>query len=181
MLFGGVLPDHRRKGIGGQMLSWQMERGIEQLAGTDQRLPAHLMSYVYDFEDTTLDLFNANGFEAARFDHELLRSLGDLPPVPSIGGIQIRPWTEADNEPARRAFNASFADHWGSTSRSSDYWEHMIHSGGNRLDLSFVRSMRSNRLASTTPCSASTPKTLPVPTGSTPTSGSKRRTPRSRS
>lgn len=138
MLFGGVRPDHRGQGIGAQMLAWQERRGSEQLAATDQLLPAYLMSYVYDFESRTLGLLEAQGFERARFDHELLRSLADLPALPSIDGVVIRPWLDVDHEPARVVFNASFADHWGSTTRSADYWQHMIHSGGNRLDLSFV-------------------------------------------
>lgn len=138
VLFGGVHSDHRGRGIGAQLLQWQTERASEQLAVTDQRLPAYLMSYVYDFEDRTLGLLEAHGFERARFDHEMLRSLGQLPAEPKVEGIRIRPWLEADHEPARIVFNASFADHWGSTSRSSEYWEHMVRSEGNRLDLSFV-------------------------------------------
>lgn len=138
MLFGGVHPDHRGRGIGGVLLQWQEERAGEQLAETDQELPAYFMNYVYDFEATTLGFFEAHGFERARFEHELLRPLDNLPSNPVVDGISIRPWLEADNEPARVAFNASFADHWGSTSRSADYWQHMIHSGGSRLDLSFV-------------------------------------------
>lgn len=138
VLFGGVRPDHRGQGIGTELLAWQEQRGSQRLAATDPGLPAYLVSYVYDFEDRTLAHLEAQGFEHARFDHELLRSLADLPTIGTIDGIHIRPWVEADNEPARIVFNASFADHWGSTSRSADYWEHMIHSGGNRLDLSFV-------------------------------------------
>ena len=138
MLFGGVRPDHRGQGIGRQLLDWQQARAGEQLAMTDPLLPAYAVVYVYDFEDITLGLLEAHGFERARFDHELLRPLTALPTVPAIEGIRIRPWAEADNEPARHVFNASFADHWGSTARSAEYWQHMIHSGGNRVDLSFV-------------------------------------------
>lgn len=138
MVFGGVRPESRRSGIGSAILGWQQERANDHLAVTEAELPAYLMNYVYDFEADRLSLLEANGFERARFDHELLRSLDGLPHHPDLQGITVRPWLEADNEPARLVFNASFADHWGSTSRSSDYWEHMVHSGGNRLDLSFV-------------------------------------------
>jgi len=138
ILFGGVRPDRRGQGIGRQLLEWQETRAREQLEQTNHQLPAYLMAYVYDFEDTTLGLFEASGFERARFDHELLRSLSDLPSSPKVDGINIRPWVAADNEPARIVFNSSFADHWGSTTRSAPYWEHMLRSGGNRLDLSFV-------------------------------------------
>lgn len=138
VLFGGVRPDQRGQGIGTELLAWQETRAREQLASTDPALPAYLMTYVYDFEAGTLGCFEQHGFERARFDHELLRPLAGLPTPPEIEGVVLRPWVESDNEPARQVFNASFADHWGSTARSASYWEHMIHSGGNRLDLSFV-------------------------------------------
>lgn len=138
VLFGGIDPAHRKQGIGSQLLAWQEDRAGERLTETSPSLPAHLMDYVYDFEDARLELLESVGFERARFDHELIRPLVDLPPATDPDGIIIRPWGEADNEPARVAFNASFADHWGSTTRSAEYWEHMLRSAGNRLDLSFV-------------------------------------------
>lgn len=138
VLLGGVSVEHRSCGIGSALLAWQLERANEQLEETSSALPASAMTYVYDFEADRLSLLEANGFERARFDHELLRPLTDLPARPDLTGVTIRPWREDDNEPARLVFNESFADHWGSTSRSPEYWQHMLHSGGNRLDLSFV-------------------------------------------
>lgn len=135
---GGVHPDHRGQGYGRQLLSWQNQRADEKLAATDTTLPAYALTWLYEIETTTMGFLEAHGYQRARYEHELLRSLAEIPPVPTIDGVTIRPWTDADTEPARLVFNASFADHWGSTPRQPDSWAHMVVSDGARLDVSFV-------------------------------------------
>ncbi len=137
-VLGGVHPDWRGRGFGRRLLHWQIERGRTLLAATDHELAAYLFTYAYDLEAATIHLLERSGFERARFDHELGRSLEDPPDPPELDGITIRPWLPEDEEPARLVFNASFADHWGSTPRSVDSWRHMLQAGGQRIDLSFV-------------------------------------------
>ncbi len=138
LLFGGVHPGFRRRGIGQAMIQWQVERGREQLEATSTALPATLMTFAYDFEHDRLAFLEAHGFAKARFDLEMMRTLDEVPKRPDLAGIEIRPWVGTDPESTRRVFNASFADHWGSTDRSAPYWEHMLASAGHRLDFSFV-------------------------------------------
>ncbi len=138
VLLGGVHPSWRRRGLGDRMLSWQIERGASRLDDTDPDLAAHLFAFPYEFEIETIALLERHGFERARFDHELVRPLDGLPARVEPPGITIRVWADGDVEPARSVFNASFADHWGSTPRSVESWQHAIQSGGRRLDLSFV-------------------------------------------
>lgn len=137
-LLGGVHADWRRRGIGTRMLSWQVERAEQRLAATDARLAAQIDAYAYDFESARIGLLELHGFHQARFDHELIRPLLDLPAPTDIDGITIRGWADDDHEPARLVHNASFADHWGSTPRSQESWRHSLESAGRRLDLSFV-------------------------------------------
>jgi mycothiol synthase len=137
-LSGGVLPDYRGRGLGRQILDWQVERAQRRLASTDHDLPAHLIAYGFEAEESKLELFERHGFRRARFEHELLRPLDHVPEPTAIPGLTIRPWEPGDAEPARRVFNAAFADHWGSTPRNPDSWHHLISESGRRLDLSLV-------------------------------------------
>lgn len=138
IVLGGVHPDWRGRGFGRRILHWQIERGRSLLAATDHELAAYLYAYAYDLEAATIHLFERGGFEQARFAHELGRSLTNLADPPVLDGITIRPWLPEDEEPGRLVFNASFADHWGSTPRSVDSWRHTLQAGGQRIDLSFV-------------------------------------------
>lgn len=137
-LSGGVRPDWRHRGVGRRLLDWQIARANERLAATDLALSAHLIAYAYDMEVSKLQLLERHGFHRARFDHELTRSLEQIPRPTAIPDLTIRPWAEADDEPARTVFNAAFADHWGSTPRNPESWRHLIGQAGRRLDLSFV-------------------------------------------
>lgn len=138
ILFGRTHPERRRRGVGRVLLEWQIERAEERLAATDPALPAYLIAWGFDFEHDTLDFLERRGFDRARFDHELLRPLDGLPELVEIPGVRIEPWSAARSESARLAFNASFADHWGSTPRSPERWQHILASAGSRPDLSFV-------------------------------------------
>lgn len=137
-LSGGVLPEWRGRGIGRGLLAWQIGRAEERLATTDPDLSAHLIGYAYDTEASKLRLLERHGFHRERFDHELSRELDRIPRTPVVPGITIRPWQDGDAEAARTVFNASFADHWGSTPRNPESWRHLIGEAGRRLDLSFV-------------------------------------------
>jgi ribosomal protein S18 acetylase RimI-like enzyme len=143
MVFGGVHPQWRGRGLGRSIIDWQRRRAAERLGATDPSLPAYAVTYIYDFEVEALELLEAAGFQRDRVEHELICPLGSLAALPisagpAIEGIEIRPWSSADSEPVRLVSNAAFADHWGSPPRSVDAWEHGLESNGCRLDLSLV-------------------------------------------
>ncbi len=138
MVFGGVHPAWRGRGLGHMIVDWQCRRASQRLAGTDHALPAYTVTYVYDFEVSALQLLEAAGFQRDRVEHEVICPLRQLGPLPAIEGIEIRPWDSTDSEPVRLISNAAFADHWGSPPRSPAAWEHSLESNGCRLDLSLV-------------------------------------------
>ena len=49
-----------------------------------------------------------------------------LPAPQPLAGMEIRPWTPADDEGTRLAYNASFADHWGSTPATPQRWRNIF-------------------------------------------------------
>ncbi len=138
-LAGGVHPDHLRRGLGSEVLGWQIARGEAQLAGTDASVPAYLAVEAYSWQAGRERLAVAHGFAAERWFDELQRPLDELPPLPELAGVDIRPWQPEDTAATGLVSNAAFADHWGSTPRSADSWaETVVGRVATRLDVSFV-------------------------------------------
>ena len=137
-LAGGVHPEHRRRGIGRELLAWQTRRATELVADVSPHLSAVAMLGAYEWQEANLRLVERAGYRPSRWFDELHRSLDDLPSLLAPPGITIRSWGPDDSEPARLVGNAAFADHWGSTPRTSETWSADLSAHGRRLDLSFV-------------------------------------------
>jgi ribosomal protein S18 acetylase RimI-like enzyme len=137
-VIGGVAPEQRGRGIGSALIRWEMERATIKLRSCGDDLPKHIRTYAYDFESATRALYARHGLEIVRYADELLRELGAPAEQVAVEGITIVPWDAARSDEARRAQNEAFADHWGSTPHDGPSWEHLIHSHGTRLDLSFM-------------------------------------------
>ncbi len=140
--FGGVHPDHRTRGHGRHLLAWSLERANEKLAGTPVHLPGYALVWAHEDQTDIAHLASRFDLEPARYDDELQRDLVELPPVPQLEGITVRPWDDGDAavtaEGTRLANNASNADHWGSTPRTQETWASDLEANGTRTDLSFV-------------------------------------------
>lgn len=140
--FGGVHPDHRAQGHGRQLLSWTLDRANEKLATTPVHLAGYAVAWAHENQTEFAHLASRFGIAPARYDDELQRDLGDLPPIPQLSGVTIRRWNDGDPaataEGTRLAYNASFADHWGSTPRTPESWVSHLEANGSRPDLSFV-------------------------------------------
>jgi len=137
-LLGGVDPDHRGKGVGSALLGWQIERATELLRSSVHDLPRYVRAQAYDFEAPALALYRRLGLEPVRYVDELLRPLDAPIDSPAPAGVELAPWSEARSDEARLVQNDAFADHWGSSPLESAAWEHLTHSFGMRLDLSFM-------------------------------------------
>jgi ribosomal protein S18 acetylase RimI-like enzyme len=78
----------------------------------------------YDTQADRIALFERFGYSPARYFVEMLRSLSEpLPPAALAGDLEIRPWSDDVDEPARLAHNEAFADHWGSQPVTRHAWE----------------------------------------------------------
>ena len=122
-LDGAVDPQWRGRGIGRQVLAWEIARGRQLLAASGKELPARLAVFSHDNADSTIRLVRAGGFTPARFYAEMRRPLDvELPPVVVPEGMRIVPWTTELDEQVRLAHNEAFADHWGSEPRTAQEW-----------------------------------------------------------
>ena len=135
---GSVAPDDRRHGVGSALLTWGTERARQVLAAYDHDLPRYVRISQFDWLDDAARLYEASGYEAVRASQEMLRPLEDLPPFEEPDGVRIVLWDDSRREDARRAKNAAFADHWGSTPTTADTWTQWLDGHGPRLDLSMM-------------------------------------------
>jgi GNAT superfamily N-acetyltransferase len=137
-MLGGVAAEHRGRGVGTLLFRWQLERATAILRAASATLPRHARAQAYDFQSSSLRLFERHGLSAVRWNLEMLRELTDVPEPVQPDGVRIVPWDPAHSEPARLAENEAFGDHWGSAPLDRAAWEHDIVSFGRRLDLSFL-------------------------------------------
>ena len=136
-LFGEVAPEHRGTGVGRALLGWSVDRARERLEATSRRLPRYLRVEALDWLEDRHRLYRRLGFEAVRWNEMLLRPLDDLPSVPVPVGVRIEPWPDDDAE-TLAVRNATFADHWGSTTVPAEVWDEVVRGHGGRPDVSFV-------------------------------------------
>ncbi|WP_421741244.1 GNAT family N-acetyltransferase [Cellulomonas sp.] len=122
-LDGAVDPQWRGRGIGRQVLAWELARGRQLLAASGKELPGRLAVFTQDEADATIRLLRASGLTPVRYYAEMRRPLDvELPPIEVPEGLSIVPWSAELDEQARLAHNEAFADHWGSEPRTAEEW-----------------------------------------------------------
>ena len=139
ILFGGVHPDFRGRGIGRQLLAWQESRALQQLATSDLTLPGWIMLFADDRSERTHRLAVSAGFAPARYFTGLSRVIAD--PIPDLAlpdGIRIEPYRAELSAATLEAKNAAFRDHWGSQPMNEEQWQSMLGLSVFRPDLSFL-------------------------------------------
>ena len=125
-LAGGVHPTHRERGIGREVLAWQVARARQVLAASGKELPARLALYGEDSDPPAkVRLYARFGFAPRRFYADLRRDLAaPVPEVPLDGSLRLVPWSPELDEATRLAHNDAFRDHWGSEPRTAEAWTH---------------------------------------------------------
>jgi GNAT superfamily N-acetyltransferase len=139
VLFGGVHPSLRGRGIGRQVLAWQMARARQQLASSTKVLPGWILARTVEQARQNARLFERAGLKLARYFLRLERDLRD--PAPSI---QLAPDVRLDTyrpelaDVVHAARDEVFLDHWGSQPVSDQMWASFVGADTFRKDLSFV-------------------------------------------
>ena len=125
-LGGTVHPDHRRRGLGRQLLGWQLGRAEQLHAQRHPTVPANVMCDVSESNAGLAALVRIEGLEEIRFWFEMMRPLGTdlpLPPVQAARGVRIEAYDTGRDEEVRQAHNTAFHGHFGSTERDPEEWQ----------------------------------------------------------
>jgi mycothiol synthase len=139
-LWGGVRPSHRGRGIGRELLDWQMRRASAVAKTLDSRVPTLLEVGVTDHQAAMRRLAERSGFTPTRRFLEVARPTAlALAPAEVPEGFDVLPWSSHIDELVRDAHAASFVDHWGSEPRTQEEWRQWYTGHrGFRPDLSLV-------------------------------------------
>jgi mycothiol synthase len=119
---GRVHPDRRGRGIGRALVAWQVRRGTEQHAAYPPGLPGRLEAAVYPAMASAARLLERSGFEVERYYNAMERPLDEAPRVAPVPGIELVPFTWDRDDEVRRAHNAAFTEHHGSSERDEPAW-----------------------------------------------------------
>jgi mycothiol synthase len=121
-LEGRVHPSWRGRGIGRALLAWQVERGTEVHAERHPDQPGQVAVLAFTTMTSLHALLRRAGFEQTRWYFHMQRPLTDLPEVPRLEGVDLVPFSWDRDEEVRRAHNAAFTEHHGSSERDEVSW-----------------------------------------------------------
>jgi mycothiol synthase len=114
ILFGFLLPDRRRKGIGTTMLKHAEARLRQIAAGHPEPGERYFQSFAADSEQSGIVLLESQGYQPVRYGIDMVRNLSEpFPEAPMPAGLEVRPSTETHFRPIHAALNEAFRDHWG--------------------------------------------------------------------
>jgi mycothiol synthase len=125
-LEGRVHPAWRGRGIGRALLAWQLERGTQVHAQRHPETPARLTVTAYTSMPDLAALLRRAGLVEARWFFHMTRPLTGLPEPRTVEGVRLVPFSWDRDDEVRRAHNAAFTEHYGSSERDVASWQVMF-------------------------------------------------------
>lgn len=128
MLHVVVMPEHRHRGVGREVVLRLLDQARSIHSAEHPERPAEVRVWLQQGRESAVRFAGRAGFAPRRYFTEMRVDLSTatLPEPASLAGLEIRPWTPADDEGVRLAYNASFADHWGSTPAGPERWRNLF-------------------------------------------------------
>ena len=124
-LMGATHPTHRGRGLGRALLEWSIGRATEQLAALPN---GTIQAQCGDSDSTAERLYKAAGMRPIRWFTDLQLRFSERPTLtdplrfPLPEGCTSQTLEAVDRETLRSLHNACFADHWGSSPISQEFW-----------------------------------------------------------
>lgn len=121
-LWGEVHPQWRRRGIGRELLAWQLDRGAALHGERHPSRAAQLELWVADHVPGAVAVARDAGLAPVRHWFDMECDLAGEPAEPMPSPLPLVPYDPALDEAVRVARNGAFADHYGSAERGADEW-----------------------------------------------------------
>lgn len=124
--WGAVIPERRRRGIGGALLEVGRARLREIAAGHPPGAERSLQCHIFEGEAGARAMVEQRGYRPLREVLRMERPLEDLPAAPLPAGLEVRP---ARPEHYRAVFDAheeAFRDHWGASLRNEQDFQRWL-------------------------------------------------------
>jgi ribosomal protein S18 acetylase RimI-like enzyme len=138
-LYGGVHPGWRGRGIGCDLLGWQLARSadLRRLLAPDAEWEAETAAIVGD--EATDRLMARLGLPPVRYFSDMVAPTAGAPSAPLPAGLRSEPFREELSRALHAAHMETFADHWGFQRRGFEEWlPFTLASGQFRPDLSRI-------------------------------------------
>jgi mycothiol synthase len=107
-------------------MSWSLARGAEIHAERHPEAPGSLDVSVSQPMTSLESLARRAGLQPERWYRQMDRPLPDLPEVRPVPGIELVPYTADRDDEIRRAHNAAFTEHHGSSERDPATWQSLF-------------------------------------------------------
>ncbi len=121
--FAGVHPDWTDRGIGRELLGWEIDR-LRELR--DELAPGAAWSVDVGSsvkETQAAHLFERFGMRPVRYFFEMVAPIADVVPTEMPTGFRVVAYTPDLARPLYEAVEEAFRDHWGHEDRPFDQWK----------------------------------------------------------
>lgn len=122
---GAVHPDWRGRGLGQQLLDWQLERAERIHRDVAPEAAWTVQVGAFDTDDRSIRLFERSGLKPVRYWFEMVAHTEGVPDLPVPEGLRVEAYRP---EYAHQLFEAhmdAFADHWGFQRREEEKWREL--------------------------------------------------------
>lgn len=128
VVFGFLIPEWRRRGIGSAMLTLGEARLREIAAEHAYEGPRFFQSWASEGEKGAIALLEGAGYQPVRYGFEMKRDLSEpFPDFPMPEGLEVRPVEEEHLRAIWEADNEAFRDHWGYVPGTEERYQAWLH------------------------------------------------------
>ncbi|MGC0252086.1 GNAT family N-acetyltransferase [Pseudactinotalea sp. Z1748] len=142
-LIGGIHTDHRRRGLGTQIMDRLEARAVESATARHPGTGFYFQASGGLRDSSAEAMLTSRGYQVVRYFEVLTRPLpgaalrSDDEPAP-VPGVTVRTVRSGDEHAVLAAHRAAFTDHWGSTPVTDELWARRWSSSSNRHAVSTV-------------------------------------------
>jgi mycothiol synthase len=123
-IWGCLVPDWRRRGIGRALLQWLEQRAEALAAGQPAGREKRIQAFSSQAQAGRITLLDQHSYRPVRQSHTMVRpTLDGIPDFPLPDGVELRPALPKHYRAIWDADRDAFADHWGAVEPTEDDYQ----------------------------------------------------------